>query len=375
MNPPYVEPAAEAFCDLAARGGRPGRELAAAVDLLRAAGVRPSLTRARQRRQLKLMTGPIRDSLYHAIWAEAAERIGAELSDLGHGWLELRSRGTTKRVRQQWVPLDHPEAVALSFDKRRVHELLAAAGLRVPAHLELNLRDIADAFAMLSGGPVVVKPPRGTGGGAGITGGVCTRGDLITAARRAARRTGRVLVERQLDGPVFRLLFLDGELLDTVHCLPPSVSADGESTVGALIRCENAHRLRSQGWAGLTIVTTTLDTVLTLQRAGLKLSSVPAAGRTAVKSTTNERGVADACAWRELISAEVVEAARRAVEIVGLRLAGVDIVARSVEGSVELNGGGILEVNAGPGIHHHYLVSNDHERADVAVPLLERLMR
>ena len=56
------------------------------------------------------------------------------------------------------VALDDPVSIELSFDKALVHRLLAAEGLRVPEHLELDAGSPAGANAFLAGGRCVVKP-------------------------------------------------------------------------------------------------------------------------------------------------------------------------------------------------------------------------
>jgi cyanophycin synthetase len=60
---------------------------------------------------------------------------------------------------------------------------------------------------------------------------------------------------------------------------------------------------------------------------------------------------------------------------VGLRLAGVDLVAPSLDGSLAETGGVVLEVNCTPGLHHHYLVADPEGATRVAVPILERLLQ
>ena len=63
-----------------------------------------------------------------------------------------------------------------------------------------------------------------------------------------------------------------------------------------------------------------------------------------------------------------------AAACVGLRLAGVDLVTPSLEGSLAETGGVVLEVNCTPGLHHHYLVAEPDRATRVAVPILRRLL-
>jgi glutathione synthase/RimK-type ligase-like ATP-grasp enzyme len=69
-----------------------------------------------------------------------------------------------------------------------------------------------------------------------------------------------------------------------------------------------------------------------------------------------------------------VNEARRSVEAIGLRLAGVDVIAESITTSLAASGGVLLEVNGGPGLHHHYLVSDPNGATDVCTPILGRAL-
>jgi D-alanine-D-alanine ligase-like ATP-grasp enzyme len=58
---------------------------------------------------------------------------------------------------------------------------------------------------------------------------------------------------------------------------------------------------------------------------------------------------------------------------VGVRLAGVDVVAPDIERSLASSNGVVLEVNPIPGLHHHYNVAEPEAATPVAVRVLEAL--
>jgi D-alanine-D-alanine ligase-like ATP-grasp enzyme len=183
------------------------------------------------------------------------------------------------------------------------------------------------------------------------------------------------MVERQARGDVYRFLFLDGELLDVVRRHPPTVTGDGESSVRDLIEAENRRRIEAGGDAGLSLITATLDAVFTLAASGLDLSSVPTAGaRVQVKTVTNQGGPSDNHTVHEPVSPDLVAEARAAAAAVGVRLAGVDLITTDVTASLHTTGGVIIEVNGGPGLHHHYHVADREGATRVAVPILRRLL-
>jgi cyanophycin synthetase len=191
----------------------------------------------------------------------------------------------------------------------------------------------------------------------------------------ASRHDSHLVVESKADGHVYRLLFLDGELLDVVRRHPPRVTGDGVSTIRALIRAENRRRLEAEGEAGLPLITANLDMLLTLEHDRMSLSTVPARDdRVAVKTVTNQGGPGDNETVREPVSPDLVEDARRAAAAVGVRLAGVDLITPALDRSLREAGGVVIEVNGGPGLHHHYHVRDRAAATPVCVPVLEHLL-
>jgi ABC-type polysaccharide/polyol phosphate transport system ATPase subunit len=136
------------------------------------------------------------------------------------------------RVRQNCTAIDDPVTLAVALNKTLVNRLLADAGLPVPRGVAFTLRELGQAVAFLEAapGPCVVKPASGTGGGEGVTTGIRTRRQLAWAATLAAQSSSEMLLEEQVDGHNYRLLYLDGELLDAVQRRPPSVTGDGRPT-------------------------------------------------------------------------------------------------------------------------------------------------
>jgi cyanophycin synthetase len=172
---------------------------------------------------------------------------------------------------------------------------------------------------------------------------------------------------------VYRLLLLDGELLDAIRRSPPTVTGDGSANVGQLIAAENARRRTAPGGPRWHL-TVDLDCLFTLEHAGLSLSSVHAAGqRVVVKTAVNQNGPADNRNALAEISPSLADEGARAARAIGVRLAGIDII--TTDPTTSLSGHGvILEVNATPGIHYHYAIDDPAQAVPVAVPILRRLL-
>ena len=358
-----------------ARAGKVGAEVAWRLDIFRATGLDGGLRRFRPRQQPSEIEAQW-NTFHHFIWQDAAETLGAELEILPSGFIALRCNGQRTIVWQNHVMLDDPVTIRLALDKAIGYRFLTRAGLPVAKNIEFSTDHMQPALHFLaeSEGPCVIKPASGTGGGHGVTCGVTCVDDLLRACTSAMRSGRRLLIEHQAEGDEYRLLFLDGTLLDAVRRRPPVLVGDGRSTVGELIEAENRHRWASRGKAGMRLIEVDLDCILTLRRAGMSLKSVPPAGSPLkIKSTTNVNGPGDNETVQD-IGLELVVEARRAAALLGVRLAGVDVIAPDRRLPLRESGGVIVEVNGTPGIHYHYLVADRDHATRVAIPILSKLL-
>ena len=355
--------------------GRVPRQVGAGLDLTRSTGVRYMWQRWREG-EARGGDDAVR-SVYHEIWRRAAAEVGATMEDLGSGFFEMRSGDARTRAWFNWVELEDIVTHRLALDKPRVHGLLLSVGLPAPEHVEIHFRDrrAAEAFLGRSDAPCVVKPARGTSGGGGITSGVSTPDQLVRARLRASRADDHLLIERQAPGIAYRILVLDGELLDVVRRRPPTVLGDGRSTVRELIAAENRRRREARGWEGFRQLTVDLEAVLTLEAQGLGLRSVPSPGtHVAVKEVESQNAARENETVRDELHPDLVAEAVGAARAVGLRLAGIDVVTPDLTRSLRDSGGAIVEVNGTPGFQYHYLVAEPERAAPVAVPILRRLL-
>jgi cyanophycin synthetase len=356
--------------------GRPGRELGVRIDLLRTIGARGAIGRLQDEARARRHQSDRSVDAYPAMWRDAAERVGAQVRELGSGFLEISRGPRCAVVRSQWVPLDTAVALELSFDKRIVTGMLRDLGLPITDQLEYRLQRPQPAIDFLaeSTAGCVVKPVGGAGG-SGATCGVRSVDDLARASLRAARIDPRLLIERQVPGDVYRLLFLDGRLIDTIRRRAPSVVGDGRSSITELIQHQNRDTLRAGGRPGASLLRVDLDCLLALRHAGWTLRSVPPEGTAvAVKGAVSQNAPSDNTTVREPLHPDVVAAALRAVECIGLRLAGVDVITTDPGVPLSASGGAIVEVNGTPGLIYHQRVADPAHATDVASPILRTLL-
>jgi cyanophycin synthetase len=313
------------------------------VDLARTVGLRHTWRRARARRAHRRLLGDRRASVAESMWRAGAEAIGAETTVLAPGVLELRLGDRVTRVRGEATQFADVVSRAIADDKPLGLRLLAEAGVPVPEHAVVRTGEEPASILARVGAPCVVKPLAGSGG-EGVTGAVVTPAQLRRALVYAGRSGPEALVEREVEGDSYRVLVLDGAVLDVLRRARPRVRGDGRSTVEELVFGEYEARLRDEGAGGLKHFVVDLDCLFTLARQGITLESVPADGEeVVVKTASNYGGPAETAALDSPLAGTAVAAARA----LGVRLAGVDLVAPDETGGV------VLEVNPVPGLSHH----------------------
>src|SRR4051794_37612451 len=261
-----------------------------------------------------------RVAFYDRAWREAAEEIGAEWRDLGSGITEITLGERRTRVMDNSSAIDDPVTLALLSDKPLTYGILEAEGLPTPSHATFRFKKPAPAVEFLrqSRGPCVVKPARGTGGGRGITTGVRTRTHLARAAAAAAVYCDDLLIEEQAPGDNYRLLYLDGVLIDAFVRRPPMVTGDGRSSVAALVHRENGDRLRRGSGKSQALLAIDLDMRRTLAGQGLSLGAVPPAGAEVVlKTVVNDNCGDDNRTVTDVLHPSVVAGGARAVRALG----------------------------------------------------------
>ncbi len=357
---------------LAAKAARRAR---VAADVARLLGPAPVLAHLRAV-GAETVPGSVTEALFADLWGGAAERQGATVRPLGHGFLEIRRGHAVTRLRRNAVMLD--DIVTFALDKHVSQRLLAEAGLPVPEHLLLGGEDDArvERFLGITPEGAVVKPAAGYSG-RGVTCGVRTRHELELATRRATAYGGspEVLLERMVVGASYRVLLLDGELLDVILRHPPRVVGDGRSTIAELISAENRRRVAAAGRLGTSHLDLDLDLALTLLRGGRSLGTVPAAGElVAVKTAVGGNRREDNERVRAPLHPEVLADCVRAAGVTGVRLAGVDLITTDLGRPLGETGGAINEVNTTPSLLHHVNVADTTDAPDLAGRILARLL-
>jgi D-alanine-D-alanine ligase-like ATP-grasp enzyme len=250
-------------------------------------------------------------------------------------------------------------------------------GCRVPEFVESDLTTLGRARQFLQElkGPAVIKPASGTGGGRGVTTQIIDMDRLKKASFYAAIFDRTLLMEEEVAGHSYRLLYLDGKLMDAVRRDPPTVVGDGKRSIDELMRHESSERLRGcYPYGALSPLTKDLECVFNLQSQGLTPRDTPVAQqRIVVKSVVNQNSRWENHRVLEQVHPSIEEAGSRLVTTLGLRLAGLDIMTSEIGVPLADSGGRVNEVNTTPGLHHHVLVAETGRKLPVGELILDRI--
>lgn len=327
-------------CDViaAAPGDRPGFDL-------------PGRLEALQRLAHAVRLGPSTAAL-----AAAARERGIPVRRFGEGSLLLLGQG--RHQRRVWAAeTDRTGAIAqgIAQDKELTRQLLGAIGVPVPEGSPVGSPEEAWGAAAALGGAVVVKPRDGHQG-QGVSTHLSHRAEVEAAFERAAGSGQGVIVERHIDGEDFRLLVVADRVVAAALRRPPEVHGDGVRTVVELVQSLNADPRRGDDHA-MPLSRVELDDPHVrdvLREQGLDEESIPPAGhRVRLRRNANLSTGGTAADVTDRVHPDVAARAIEAARVVGLDVAGVDVVCPDIGQPLEAQGGAVVELNAAPGLRMH----------------------
>ncbi len=280
--------------------------------------------------------------------------------------------GYGARQRRIWTAeTEYTSAIAegIASDKDLTKSLLKSCGVPIPEGQVVNSPEEAWEAAQDIGLPVVVKPSDGNHG-RGVTLDLRKKEDIEAAYHVAYPEGSDVMVERFIPGDEHRILVVGGKVVAAARGEVVSITGNGRNTVKELIdsQLNSDPRRGYEEEYPLEIIDLATDTKvqLELKRQDLDADSVPAAGRQVVVQRNGN--VAVDCT--DDVHPEVAYIAQLAAKVVGLDIAGIDMVARDISKPLHTQGGAIVEVNAGPGLLMHLKPAVGAPRPVGRIPLV-----
>ena len=260
---------------------------------------------------------------------------------------------------------DSTSAIAESIaqDKELTRSLLRSIGIPTPEGRAVESAEDAWEAAEDIGLPVVVKPQYGNHG-RGVATNLQSQEQVI-AAYNAAREEGRsIVVERHAPGDDYRMLVVGGKLVAAARREPAHVIGDGQSTVQKLIDKVNEDPRRSDGHStSLSLIKIDAVALGVLMAQGMTPDTIPPVGKKVlIRRNANLSTGGTAADVTDEVHPDVARHAIEAARVVGLDIAGVDMIAQDISQPLQGQRGVIVEVNAGPGLRMHIEPSSGKPR-------------
>lgn len=285
---------------------------------------------------------------------EAATARGIPHLRLSDGNLVQLGHGAGQR-RIWTAETDQTSAIAeeIASDKDLTKSLLQSCGVPVPHGQVVNSAAEAWEAAQDIGMPVALKPYDGNHG-RGVSLDLNNQKDIEAAFLLAQRKGGgSVIVEQFISGNEHRLLVIGNRVVAAARGETAWVTGDGHANIIELVdRQINTDPRRGTGEdAPLNALAPQdgAEIILELERQGLTAHSVPATG----EKVLIQRNGNVAFDVTDDVHPSVAATATLAARVVGLDVAGVDLVLEDVSRPMTEQRGAVIEVNASPGLLAH----------------------
>lgn len=264
-------------------------------------------------------------------------------------------------------------AVETADNTYLTYQMLKDAGVPVIETVRAESVETIHAFWAAVQSPLAIKPADGHGG-EGVSLNVNDPAAIDRAFEYASRVDPLVLAQPMVAGQRFRMLVIDDQLVAASQVSPPIMKGDGRHTIAELIEIMNTDPARGIGdKSRLSRVVVDDVSLRILADSGLTPDSVPKLGQqlplqisAAMRLGGSSTDVTDQVHPMNRFLAE------RAAKVIGLNIAGIDVLAPNLKTSLLTNGGAVLTVIAAPDFRVH-LLPTQGKRRDVATPVVNML--
>lgn len=305
---------------------------------------------------------------------EEAKRRGIPVRRLNN--YSLVQLGLGKNLRRIQATLsDYTSAIAVEIaqDKDDTKRVLGNIGLPVPKGDVARTYERALEIVDEIGYPVILKPLDASHG-RGISGKI-ENTDALQAAWDEAREFGsRIVIEQYAEGRDHRVLVINGRVVACAERIPARVIGDGTSTIAQLIERENKDPRRGVGHTKtLTKLPADSRTANFLRGQGFTFETVLPKDQVAfLRGTANLSTGGTAVDRTDDMHPDNITACEMAAGIIGLDIAGIDVLTNDISVPFRENNAVIIEVNAGPGIRMHTHPTEGQSR-NVGAPIIDML--
>ena len=278
---------------------------------------------------------------------EALRRgIHVEILDADYGLFRLTYGGRSVRCRESLTDLTSAVTLSICDDKRMTSKLVKAAGVHVPAQLDLTESSDVAGF-LRAHSSVVVKPSRGEQG-QGISVGVSNYDAVLAAIDRASEVCPQVILEECYMGHDLRLVVIADKVVAAALRLPARVVGDGKKTIRKLIETQSRRRAAATG--GESTIPIDAETERCVIEAGYAMEDCPESGiEIVVRKTANLHTGGTIVDVTEEVHPQLIDAAINAAKAIDIPVTGIDFMVKDHRQPDYV----FIEANERPGLANH----------------------
>ncbi len=242
----------------------------------------------------------------------------------------------------------------IAHNKFKAARLLKSAGLPVTNSCLITDETKLNDYAEKIGWPVVVKPID-RDRSEGVTTSITDFGSLKGAYQFAKKYSSNIMLEKHVEGDVYRIALINNKLLFVAKRLPKRVVGDGSKSIGQLIDEKNYIQKKKAPWLRLKPFPKDNEASECLANQGYTFNTILGKGKSAYLreiQRVEEGGAPEN--FTKNIHPDNVELARKISNIFRLKSIGIDLMSQDIAKPWHVNDAKILEVNYTPSIENHY---------------------
>lgn len=254
-----------------------------------------------------------------------------------------------------------PNSTILTVNKASTNRVLQLNGLPLPPYVyisntrarRMTAHELFPLFqAQHISFPVVVKPVTGFGG-RGVLLNIQSMGDCVRALRQTAQNGEGVIVQQQVQGHHYRILVVNGRVIDILEDVPPLVVGDGTTPVDQLVLAFNRRR-KAQGKYTTNVIHWDYirEQLGVTGTAKTPTQAVPRRGQTVyiTQLKNGYNGIDRMSVPLSKVPSQVTDMSVRVAKVLGMNLIGIDYMCEDIHRDVP---GYIIEVNSVPDYTAH----------------------
>lgn len=278
-----------------------------------------------------------------------------------------------------FTPYSNVTGVMIGQNKFSTNKILEAEGLPVPKATGLTLDEYLNKewdFKDLTY-PVVAKPTKGSACGYNVICNLKNEAALMDHIHRNIHMQQCISVEEYKGGlRSYRVLVFYGEVIGVVERIPAHVVGDGEHSIRELIKQKNIIRRQLKATIPTGPIRINQETHIIFEEMGITIEDVPEIGKTIpLRYICNSTHGGTFISFKpSIICKENAELAARAARVLGLNLAGFDVLCENISIPIEKSSGFFIEVNCDPDLTIH---EQDYSgtKVEVSKVIMKRLIK